>query len=240
MTKVLLVSPPFYRLLRSHFNGASLGLAYLSSVLEAVGIECGIFNADFVDDEGYSDQVELYKSYGEYKRIMRDSGHPIWRECVDRILDYGPRWVGFSMFTANLPAVHILSRLLKREEPHIKIVVGGPHVTLAKNKVLTDAPATDFAIQGEGEGPILDLIRGFPHKEIKGLIYREGSRSVVNEERPFIGDLDALSFPNRERLDLDGQRVGGRCIITSRGLPSQLLFLRKSFIMEKEGAVQVG
>ena len=234
VTKVLLVSPPFYRLLGSHFNGASLGLAYLSSVLEAAGVECGIFNADFSPDDRYSDQVELYKGYGEYKRIMRDPGHPIWRECVARILDYSPHWVGFSMFTANLPAVDILSRLLKEEAPKIQIVAGGPHVTLAKDRVLTDAPEVDFAIQGEGEKPMLDLLSGYPKREIRGLIYREGKGIVVNEERPFIRDLDTLPFPNRHRYDLNGQRMGGRFIITSRGCPHNCFFCASPVLWKRK------
>ena len=53
--RVLLVSPPFYRLMGSHYNGLSLGLAYIASVLLKSGHDVKIYNADYVDDAtGYS------------------------------------------------------------------------------------------------------------------------------------------------------------------------------------------
>jgi len=37
MAKVLLVNPPFYRLLNSHYNANSLGIAYVASYLNSQG-----------------------------------------------------------------------------------------------------------------------------------------------------------------------------------------------------------
>lgn len=233
MSKILLVSPPFYRLLGSHYNGPSLGLAYLSAVLEKAGIECELYNADFVVDESYANQVELFGHYEDYKEIMHNPRHPIWQECIDRILDYDPQWLGFSMFTANFPAVDILSRAIKKRAAHIKIVVGGPHVTLAKDAVLAKSAVVDFAIQGEGETSLLELIQGVPYHRISGLIFRDQGRIVVNPESAFIEDLDGLPFPNRNRLDLNGQRIGGHYIATSRGCPNNCAFCASPLIWKR-------
>lgn len=232
--KVLLVSVPFYRLMGSHYNGINLGLGYLSAGLEKAGIECKIYNADFQPTENYGNQLQLLKYYDDYKRAMRDSCHPVWRECVDCILKYDPQWIGFSMFTANFPAVDILSRLIKKKAPDIKIVAGGPHVSLAKGIVLEKAACLDFAIYGEAEKSLLELIQGRLPGEIKGLIYRDQKRVVVNAEAPLVNDLDELSFPSRNNFYPGENQLESHYLITSRGCPNNCAFCASPVIWKRK------
>ena len=51
MTKVLLVNPPFYRFLNSHYNANSLGIAYVASYLNSRGHDAWLYNADFLNTE---------------------------------------------------------------------------------------------------------------------------------------------------------------------------------------------
>ena len=231
--KVLLVSSPFYRLMGSHYNGINLGLGYLSAVLENVGVECKMYNADFQNNENYADQRRLYNNYEDFKEIMQDSRHPIWQECIDRILAYDPQLVGFSMFTANCPAVDILSHRIKEIAPHIKTVAGGPHVSLARDIVLRECDALDFAIQGEGETSFLQLIQGRPLHEIKGLIFRHNGCVVVNPGPPFIRDIDNLPFPMRDNCYPKGLKVESHYIITSRGCPNNCSFCASPVIWKR-------
>ena len=53
MSRVLLVNPPFYRLLGSHYNANSLGIAYIASYLSKRGHEAWLYNADYVSDYSY-------------------------------------------------------------------------------------------------------------------------------------------------------------------------------------------
>ena len=53
MAKVLLVNPPFYRLLGSKYNANSLGIAYIASYLNKRGHDAWLYNADYVSDTGY-------------------------------------------------------------------------------------------------------------------------------------------------------------------------------------------
>ena len=234
MTKVLLVSPPFYRLQSSHYNGINLGLAYLSAILIETGIDCHIYNADFMPGHNYADQLELYNHYGDYKKTIGNPNHPIWHECVDTILSYHPDWVGFSMFTANLPTVALLARRIKQCSPNIRSVVGGPHVTLSCESVLSSAPAFDFAIRGEGEKSLPRLIKGEAFNHINGLIYRDGGRIIVNPETRFIMDLDQLPFPVRNRFFPQGQQIETHYVITSRGCPNQCAFCASPVIWKRK------
>ena len=47
MARVLLVNPPFYRLLGSHYNANSLGIAYIASYLNKRGHDAWLYNADY-------------------------------------------------------------------------------------------------------------------------------------------------------------------------------------------------
>jgi len=232
--RILLVSPPFYRLLGSHYNGINLGLGYISTVLNQNGFQCSIYNADYVDSEYYQDQLSLIAGYDEYKRTIADINHSIWRECVQNILSYKPDFVGFSMFTANFPAVNNISSLLKQKSPDIKIVVGGSHVTLAKEIVLEEAESVDFAIYGEGEYAFLELVMGKSLKDIDGLIYRNNGKIVVNKERTFIENLDTLPFPQRTNFYPGIQKLKTHYIITSRGCPNNCSFCASPVLWKRK------
>lgn len=232
--KILLVSPPFYRLLGSHYNGINLGLGYISTVLNQNGFQCSIYNADYVDSEYYQDQLGLIAGYDEYKRTIANINHTIWGECVQNILNYKPDFVGFSMFTANFPAVNNISLLLKQKSPDIKIVVGGSHVTLAKEIVLEEAESVDFAIYGEGEYAFLELVRGKSLEDIDGLIYRNNGKIVINKERTFIKNLDTLPFPQRTNFYPSIQKLKAHYIITSRGCPNNCSFCASPILWKRK------
>jgi len=97
------------------------------------------------------------------------------------------------------------------------IVVGGPHVSTFRSKVLEDCDA-DFAIKLEGEYPLLELCQGMEFADIKGLIYRNGPHVIENRDRPFIRNLDSIPFPRYEKTEL-GRYGRVIPIISSRGCP---------------------
>jgi len=74
------------------------------------------------------------------------------------ILDESPDAAGFPVYLWNRSMVVETIRLIKKMDPRVRIMVGGPEVTAAPDKILADCPA-DAAVQGEGEpliNPILD------------------------------------------------------------------------------------
>ena len=65
MSRVLLVNPPFYRLLQSHYNANSLGIAYVASYLNSNGHDAWLYNADFLNTKIFLDQKNLFKGFPE-------------------------------------------------------------------------------------------------------------------------------------------------------------------------------
>ena len=56
MANVLLVNPPFYRLLNSHYNANSLGIAYVAAYLNSRGHNAWLYNADFLNSKTFLKQ----------------------------------------------------------------------------------------------------------------------------------------------------------------------------------------
>ena len=53
MARVLLINPPFYRFLGSHYNANSLGIAYIASFLNEHGHDAWLYNADYQNENSY-------------------------------------------------------------------------------------------------------------------------------------------------------------------------------------------
>ncbi len=88
-----------------------------------------------------------------------------------------------------------------------KIVLGGPDVKYNAKELLEHG--ADYLVVGEGEETTLELIVSLKTgtilglKDINGLIYKDRSGTIIeNPERAKIRDINELSFPNRQRIDL--------------------------------------
>ncbi|MBI2910181.1 MAG: radical SAM protein [Chloroflexi bacterium] len=218
MTKILLVAPPFYRLMGSHFNGMQLGISYIASYLAAHGHEVRIYDADFLDNATYLDQRGIFESYSTYKSTLGDLSHPLWEEVRKSIASYGPDVVGITMHTGTFKSCGNVARIAKQLDRGTKVIVGGTHPTLDAAGTL-QCQDFDVAVRGEGEEAVLELVEGAAEREVLGLSYRTGEAIVAhNPDRPFISDLDALPFPSRDAfLHSEAHDIG--YVITGRGCP---------------------
>lgn len=232
--RVLLANLPFYRLLGSHYNGLNLGLAYISSSLKAAGHESAIYNADFIDSRSYASQRDIISHKDEYLKIHREPEHPVWLETVSRILDYKPDFLGLSIFTANLRAAAIVAGHVRRLSPDVRIVIGGPHATLAGATILEEIPEADFVLSGEGEISFPKLVSGAVPASIPGLSYRDGGRIVEGRKAEPVGDLDTLPFPDRDSFHPAGNVYESNSVMTSRGCPNNCAFCASPVIWDRK------
>ena len=105
MSKVLLVNPPFYRLLGSHYNANSLGIAYIASYLNNNGHDAWLYNADYLSENNYIKLEEFFDNFISYKSFFKDENNSIWNEVRDNILRFEPEWVGYTCYTANVNTI---------------------------------------------------------------------------------------------------------------------------------------
>ncbi|MBN2495389.1 MAG: radical SAM protein [Deltaproteobacteria bacterium] len=136
-----------------------------------------------------------------------------------------PDLVGISV---NYMSVHRtaqeLAGIAKRHGA--QVVVGGYQAT-ALAELFAAHPDVDYVVRGEGEETLLELVRGRPLHEIKGLSYFQDGEVIHTADRPLIEDLDSIPFPERNRrrsaytspfMDLESDTTTAYDIlITSRG-----------------------
>ena len=139
-----------------------------------------------------------------------------------------PEIVALPVFTGEHQWVLETARKLKRQNPKIFILLGGPHPTYYPE--IIKAKGIDAVIRGEAEGAILDLLNALEKKrpltKIKNLWWKKGKKIYKNPLRPLIEDLDLLPLPDREiyyKYDFL-RKASVKQFLSSRGCPYACTF----------------
>ena len=236
MKRILLIEPPFYRLFKKTYALVKypLSLAYLAAAVKSkTSWNVRAYNADFAPT---SDPFEVTyfkgKGFAQYLENLRNASWNIWREVQSVIAAYSPSVVGISAKSANFASAVQVARLVKEILPETVVVVGGPHPTTIRDRIL-DCADIDIVVVGEGEQTIVELLevleRGIEPDMVPGLIFRKGNQPVSTPARKFIADMDSLSFPHsqaREVLqDYEAYPLSAfSSIFATRGCPFNCLF----------------
>ena len=222
--RILLVNPPFYRLLGSRYNANSLGIAYIASVLNKNGHDAWLYNADYVNERSFAGLKKLFSQFDDYKKFFEDSDHPLWLEVANNILEFSPDWVGFTAYTANITSIKIISKKIKELSPGIKQVIGGPHPTMDPD-ILHKIPTMDYAVKREGEFAMLSLVNGDTPSLVPGVVSRTKFPGILqdNGDAPPIKPIDQLPFPERDKFwkipKEDRKFVDVSYVVSIRGCP---------------------
>jgi anaerobic magnesium-protoporphyrin IX monomethyl ester cyclase len=234
MAKVLLIAPPFYRLMRSHYNGLDLGLSYIASFLRQNGHEAIIYNADFYDDDHYLDQRRLFANFDHFKIALDNLEHPIWREVRFAIGDIAPDFIGIQVYTGTFMSARNVAVIAREVDPVVKIIAGGTHPTLDPVGTVRSG-IYDYVVRGEGEQVMLDIVNNVDPRRIKSLTFMDSDGKVVNNDHNgFIEDLDSLPFPMRDGFYPAKGKVDVGAIVTSRGCPFECTYCASPRIWERK------
>lgn len=226
MSRVVLVAPPWYRLMDWHSNEMPLGLCALAGYLKARGHEVCVLNADLTPENlsGEFDQQRMFDAYPGYLKLLADREAPIWRRTIEDISALNPDVLGMTVQVGSFGSVRMVAELFKQRNPDVPIVVGGPLASIDPKGTLAIG-AFDYCVQGEGEETFAELVdklaSGTATDDVAGLAFRTDTGVQINARRAYIDDLDALPFPDREslmHLDLYPARGLGS-IFTARGCP---------------------
>lgn len=131
---------------------------------------------------------------------------------VKAIETYCPDLVGISCLTLYRKRSLEVGELVKRINPHIKVIFGGAHASIMYDQLLTNYSCIDYIVIGEGEVTLLELALGREPADIDGLAYREDGKVIKNRPRNFVENLDDLPFPAWHLIDLMKYPALGRGI----------------------------
>jgi len=161
------------------------------------------------------------------------------KQLIEHLKKSKPDLVGISILTPMYLRAKETIHNIKKSIKNIKIVVGGPHVTVFPKLTLEENPEIDFAIYGEAEHTIVEVLDALEKKsslkKIKGLVLRDKDKVIINPAREIIKDIDTLSFPARDLLPMKIYRpaptyfnkLPSYLILTSRGCPYNCSYCSK-------------
>jgi anaerobic magnesium-protoporphyrin IX monomethyl ester cyclase len=166
---------------------------------------------------------------------------------ISQILDYidlkKPDIVGTSSLTCEAPMLYRLIEKIKEKHTSMIVISGGPHADATPKDILANSPA-DFAITGEGEKTVVDLLDAFnkdsDFSKIDGIVYRSYGKIIVNPKREFIQDIDNIPFPSWELIKIEDYGTMGTHpfilkskrwmpILTSRACPYNCTYCHNIF-----------
>jgi anaerobic magnesium-protoporphyrin IX monomethyl ester cyclase len=142
-----------------------------------------------------------------------------------------PDVLGFSCYIWNIEETIKVIKMLKKIQPDLIIVLGGPEVTYDTKEWMEKVPEIDFIVIGEGEETfkqfLMELHGGQKFDRVSGLAFRHHDKIVVNPQRNKI-DLRTMPSPFRFEDDLPHLSKRVTYIETSRGCPFSCQFCLSS------------
>lgn len=134
----------------------------------------------------------------EVQFVDADVLHLSPEQACDKFLK-PPQIVGIGLNVSQVPFVDKYLAIVRSRFPHALLVAGGPYVTGVGKKILEEFPVLDFAVVGEGEWAMVDIVRLVSDEcepcDVRNLIWRGPQEPIVNlVER--ISDLDLLPLPD--------------------------------------------
>jgi radical SAM superfamily enzyme YgiQ (UPF0313 family) len=179
--------------------------------------------------------------------ILRQAGHDVaYIDCqaegvpfdalLPRIVKHAPDLV--VMYVEQIK-IHVDKALAARVRQSTSARVGfvGPFVTPLGTQVVRDTPAVDFALRGEYDESLLEVVDALAAgtdawTRVEGISVRHPGTGEVEEVGGYrhVRDLDALPFPAYDLVDFSRyhesvfRRKPAATMITSRGCPYQCVY----------------
>lgn len=175
--KILLINPISGNI---SLSSPDLGLGYLAGTLKKENHQVDIL-----------DCVNLRLTFEKFERYVDN-----------RDVDV----IGFRVFSTDLFSVKKSLQIVREKRPDVKIILGGAHPSTFPEQTLQYFAEADYAIQGEAEKGLADLILHLSHPDqiakdqISGLIWRENGKIRCNPPW-FTEDLDDLGSPDWDLIN---------------------------------------
>ena len=195
MRKVLLINPPFNITKENYDSSVSVGLLSIASYLDAKGRSVKILDGAREKD--------------------------FWGDLEKEIVNSD--WIGLSVMTTQVPGALKISEKIKKINPKSKIIWGGTHPTFFPEQTIKNS-LIDIVSYGEGEETFYEIASGKNLDVIKGIVYKDGDRAIINPPRE-LNDPAAMPLFNWDLVP--GEILEKLYLIpslTSRGCPHRCTF----------------
>ncbi|MGA1871448.1 MAG: B12-binding domain-containing radical SAM protein [bacterium] len=209
-----------------------LSLAYLKGFLKKKKIEaeCLDLNHFFFTHVSPAFKDEWRKSCSrEFEKnildLLRMHCPAMVHSMIERLLHYDI--IGFSCYKSNCVATQQIARILKKNKPDMRILLGGPEITACyfkwkENITEKFGDCADFIVVGEGEAPLFDYVIEKNNPSPSIALFQE------------LDDADELGSPDFNDFELASYpKKGAISLMLSRGCIRRCQFCAERLLYKK-------
>lgn len=231
-----------------------IGIAYLAAAVRQAGFQASIFDFNIevwhalknIKIEGgvpcFDDKHAHYFFNGN---LFNSKILPHLSDCIEKFLDkiceQRPDVIGFSIRYTSYPCTHLLALKCKERLPNVKIIIGGPHASVAHLDIIKHEmqfSPIDVAVMGEGEATLVELLQrwrdGEPLAGCKGIVFRGSNGEIAHEPMRDQLPINELPIPKYEDFDLGRYALpGGMPVALSRGCVAKCTFCSETRFWQK-------
>lgn len=187
-----------------------LGLLSLIAVAESAGHEGMLYDPKLALSRG---------------TLSFDSN--LYREMANDLLRRNPDVIGLTTLGCNFICTLKVAAHLKRLNPEIPILLGGPHATILDQEIVKCFPQFDVIVRNEAELNLLPLLEGLPQmllNGVPGITFRRGSEIISNPGAPLIEELDTLPWAAYRHYPIKELKLTSLRVEAGRGCPFKCTF----------------
>jgi anaerobic magnesium-protoporphyrin IX monomethyl ester cyclase len=215
-----------------------LSFACLAAYLRKKGFSVGVYDFNL---QCYLNRGEKYNAHWEITsqefwtlagavQMYFNDNENLVSDLLEYLQNERPLAVGFTNWFVNFEANVYLSRIIKKQFPKIKIIFGGPEISIRFKAGRLDRKeciAVDAFVVGEGELTLEELLQCF--RDGKNVNHCNGAvdnRLKMSSERKLTTDLSMFPGPDYSDFNLEPYSAKGQVLATyfSRGCINQCIY----------------
>ena len=152
----------------------------------------------------------------------------LYHHLASAICERKPTVVGMTTLGCNFHCVVRVARAIRQINPHIPILLGGPHATILHREILERFVEFHAVVRGEAEETLIEILPRLPKGSlagIDGVSYRspDGTISCAPGRR-VIPDLDSLPVPAYDTYPIEQLGLATLRVEAGRGCPFSCTF----------------
>ena len=205
-----------------------IGLAYVAASIRAAGHDVSVI-------DGVGEAITQVYYYGQKNLYV--NGLRI-EEIIERV-DPKAQFICVSFpFSHEFPLAKKVCEALKNSFPKAILIGGGEHISAMPEFTLKTCPSIDFAVLGEGEETIIELIqclnKGLDVAFVTGIAFRKEGEGIRTARRIRVRNIDNITRPAWDLIPLETYLAGGYSfgvnigrtipLMATRGCPYQCTF----------------
>ncbi|MGO9016331.1 MAG: radical SAM protein [Dissulfurispiraceae bacterium] len=170
---VLIVVPPFYKLLGSHNNRLNLSAASLSSYLSHLGYDSTIYHADSRNHENYITRYQMvFNSIEFYEALEKEEAYDEFEDYyaankADTVFVTCGDLLNPSFDSGNWDSTNKIAKIVRRINPKAYVIAIGPEIGRQSKDF-------DLVVEGEIENTLQSIMEKRIRGRVSGTLLAEG------------------------------------------------------------------